>query len=80
MVICLEQSTSDLHIVQMMSMPTPSSLASLNPERFSFLVPAYSGYPGKEAIKQVLLVLGYHLLTLLPLTMSMTPYKRHLIQ
>jgi len=29
MVICLEQSTSDLHMVQMMSMPTPSSLASL---------------------------------------------------
>jgi len=35
---------------------TPSSLASLqNPKRFTFLILAYRGCPGKKVIKQVLL-------------------------
>jgi len=51
MVICLEQSANDLHMVQPMPLATPSSLASVNGS--AFLVLAYPGCPGKEAFKWV---------------------------
>jgi len=48
MVICLERS-ADLHMAQLMP------LMSLAPVKsrlvFTFLVPAYPGCPGKEAVK-----------------------------
>jgi len=47
MVICLQQGANDLHMVQLMSMPPHHHPASLK----SFLVPAYPGCPGKEAVK-----------------------------
>jgi len=56
MVIYLEQDADCLHMVQLMQLhlKTPSSLASFKSQiGFTFLVPAYSGYPGKEAIKPV---------------------------
>jgi len=34
----------------------PLFLDALKPRRFTFLLPAYQGCPGKEAIKQVLLL------------------------
>jgi len=43
-------------MVQLMPLyrKTPSSLASFkNPDWFTFLVPAYPGYPGKVAIKRM---------------------------
>ena len=43
MVICLEQD-ADLHMAQLMPLPITAS---------SFLVLAYSGSPGKRAVKQV---------------------------
>ena len=49
-VICLERGASCLHTVQVQQMP----LLSPNPiVWFTFLVPAYLGCPGKEAIKWV---------------------------
>jgi len=45
MVICLECGANDLHIVQLMALP---SLASVNPEWFAFLVLAYPDCPGKK--------------------------------
>ena len=49
MVICLERGADCLHMVQLMPLhpKTPSSLPYLG---FTFLVPAYPGYPGKEAV------------------------------
>jgi len=48
-VICLEQDAHNLHMVQLMPLPPPSSLAPV--EWFTFLVLAYPGCPGKKAIK-----------------------------
>ena len=48
MVVCLEQSADDLHMVQLM--PLLPNLHE-NPEWFTLLVLAYQGCPGKEAIK-----------------------------
>ena len=61
MVICLERGANDLHMVQLMPLPPPSSLASLKSRMvFTFLVPAYPGCPGKEAVKWVFVfVLAY---------------------
>ena len=56
MVISLKQGVNDLHMVQLMSLPTLSSLASLKSrmaEWFAFPVPAYPDCPGKEAVKWV---------------------------
>ena len=52
MVICLEQSANDLHMVQLMPLPVchPIISASENPEWFILLVPAYPGSPGKNAV------------------------------
>ena len=60
MVICLERGADCLHMVQLMPLDrqTPSShllphLKFLIQTGLTFLVPAYSGCPGKEAVKRV---------------------------
>jgi len=55
-VICLERDADCLHMVQLMSLhpKTPSTLASFKFRLvFSFLVPAYAGCSGKEAVKRM---------------------------
>jgi len=47
-VICLEQGANDLHMIQLMPLP---------PHHLLFLMPAYPGCHGKEAIKQVSVLL-----------------------
>jgi len=54
MVVCLERGADCLHMVQLMPLPSPKSnhlLPHLNPDWFTFLVPAYPGCPGKETVK-----------------------------
>ena len=55
-VICLERG-ADLHIAQLMPLPLTVSCSSKIQIGFTFLVPAYPGYPGKEAVKWLLLLL-----------------------
>jgi len=54
-VICLERGADCLLMVQLTPLPSPSSLASFRSRLlvFTFLVLAYPGCPGKEAIKSV---------------------------
>jgi len=52
-VICLERCAECLHMVHICHPETPSSLASFNPDWLTFLVPAYPGCAGKEAVKWV---------------------------
>ena len=54
MVICLEQG-ADLHMAQLRPLPLTVSCSSKIQIGFTFLVPAYPGYPGKEAVKWLLL-------------------------
>jgi len=68
MVICLERG-ADLHMAQLMPLPLTVSCSSKIQIAFTFLVLAYPGYPGKEAIKWLLLLLlsylsgsGYYIL------------------
>ena len=49
-VICLERG-ADLHMVQLMPLPLTVSCTSKIQIGFAFLVPAYPGCPGKEAVK-----------------------------
>jgi len=49
-VICLERG-ADLHIAQLMPLPLTVSCSSKIQIGFTFLVPAYPGCPGKEAVK-----------------------------
>ena len=56
MVICLERG-ADLHMVQLMLLPLTVSCSSKIQIGFTFLVPAYPGCPGKEAVKWLLLLL-----------------------
>ena len=58
MVICLERTADGLHAVQLMSLPSqmPSSLVSFKSRLFTFLVPAYPDYTGKEAVKTGVIV------------------------
>ena len=56
MVICLERG-ADLHMAQLMSLPLTVSCSSKIQIGFTFLVPAYPGCPGKEAVKWLLLLL-----------------------
>jgi len=49
-VICLERG-ADLHMAQLMPLPLTVSCSSKIQIVFTFLVPAYPGYPGKEAVK-----------------------------
>ena len=50
MVICLERD-ADLHTAQLMPLPLTVSCSSKIQIGFTFLVPAYPGCPGKEAVK-----------------------------
>ena len=49
-VICLERG-ADLHMAQLMPLPLTVSCSSKIKIGFTFLVPAYPGCPGKEAVK-----------------------------
>jgi len=51
-VICLEQG-ADLHMAQLMPLPLTVSCFSKIQVRFTFLVPAHPGSPGKRAVKRV---------------------------
>jgi len=54
MVICLEQDADNLHMVQMMPLPLYHLFLLLKIHiGLTYLVPAYTGCPGKEAIKRV---------------------------
>jgi len=55
-VICLERG-ADLHMAQVMPLPLIVSCSSKIQIGFTFLVPAYLGCPGKEAVKWLLLLL-----------------------
>ena len=50
MVICLERG-ADLHMAQLMPLPLIVSCSSKIQIGFTFLVAAYPGCPGKEAVK-----------------------------
>jgi len=54
-VICLERG-ADLHMAKLMPLPLTVSCSSKIQIGFTFLVPAYPGCPGKEAVKWLLLV------------------------
>jgi len=54
MVICLERG-ADLHMAQLMPLPLTVSCSTKIQIGFTFLVPAYPGCPGKEAVKWLLL-------------------------
>ena len=56
-VVCLERG-ADLHMAQLMPLPLTVSCSSKIQIGFTFLVPAYPGCPGKEAIKWLLLLLS----------------------
>jgi len=49
---CLEQG-ADLHMAQLMPLPLTVSCFSKIQIRFTFLVPAHLGSPGKRAVKRV---------------------------
>jgi len=49
-VICLERG-ADLHMTQLVPLPLTVSCSSKIQIGFTFLVPAYPGSPGKEAVK-----------------------------
>ena len=53
---CLERG-ADLHMAQLMPLPLTVSCSSKIQIGFTFLVPAYPGCPGKEAVKWLLLLL-----------------------
>jgi len=52
MVIRLERGANDLHMVQLMPLPSHHHLLKQNPEWFTFLVPAYPGCPRRKAAKR----------------------------
>jgi len=52
MAICLERD-ADLHMAQLMPLPLTVSCFSKIQIRFTFLVPAHPGSPGKRAVKRV---------------------------
>ena len=51
-VVCLERG-ADLHMAQLMPLPLPLTVSCSSKIQigFTFLVPAYPGCPGKEAVK-----------------------------
>ena len=53
MVSCLEQGANDMHMVQLMPPPPIVSCFIKIQNGFTFLVPACSGFPQKEAVKWV---------------------------
>ena len=58
-VVCLERG-ADLHMAQLMPLPLTVSCFGKIQIGFTFLVPAYPGYPGKEAVKWLLLLLLFY--------------------
>jgi len=53
-VMCLERGANNLHMVQLMPLSPVLFLATLKIQiGLIFLVPVYSGCPGKEAVKWV---------------------------
>jgi len=50
MVICLERGTNDLRMVQLMPLSLHIISCFIKIQIGTFLVPAYPGFPGKEAI------------------------------
>jgi len=50
MAICLERG-ADLHMAQLMPLPLTVSCSSKIQIGFTYLVSAYPGCPGKEAVK-----------------------------
>jgi len=52
MVICMEQG-ADLHMAQLMPLPLTLSCFSKIQIRFTFLVSAHLGSPGKRAVKRM---------------------------
>ena len=64
MVICLERG-ADLHMAQLMPLPLTLSCSSKIQIAFTFLVLAYPGCPGKEAVKWLLLLLFFFRITIL---------------
>ena len=59
MVICLERGADCLHMVQLMPLPSPNPIISCVIEiqtGFTFLVLAYPGCPGKEAVNGLVVV------------------------
>jgi len=61
MVICLEQG-ADLHMAQLMPLLLTVSYSSKIHIGFTFLVPAYPGCPGKEAVKWCCFFMSLYLL------------------
>ena len=59
MVICLERG-ADLHMAQLMPLPLTVSCSSKIQIGFTFLVTAYPGSPGKEAVKCMVVVVVTH--------------------
>jgi len=53
LVICLDRG-ADLHMAQLMPLPLTVFCSSKIQIGFTFLVPAYPGCPGKEAVKWLL--------------------------
>ena len=66
MVICLERG-ADLHVAHLMPLPLTVSCFTKIEIGFTFLVPAYLGFPGKRAVKRVCVWYGiaFSALTLL---------------
>jgi len=65
MVICMEQSVNDLHMVQLMPLPVCHPIISCFIKiqiGLSALVPAYTGCAGKEAVKWVCSIYSYGIL------------------
>jgi len=52
LVFCLEWGADYLHMVQLMPL-SPHLLLQWNPEWFTFLMPAYPGWPVKKAVKRL---------------------------
>ena len=77
MVICLERG-ADLHMAQLMPLLLTVSCSSKVQIGFTFLVPAYPGCPGKEAVKWLLLLLLFlaYLLTMVSKAESEAQEKR----
>ena len=59
-VICLERG-ADLHMAQLMPVPLTVSCSSKIQIGFTFLIPAYPGSPGKEAVKWLCVVLFHQM-------------------
>ena len=66
-IICLKRVADDLHMVQLMPLPSHHLLLQWSPEWFTFLVPAYLDCPGKRPLNMCsnAAVVSHYLLVLL---------------